>query len=746
MTLYRKALLIGSAVFFSLIAIQYFITQNILLDSFATLEGERTESNVQRAANALSNELSSLAITTNDWSSWDDTYNFIEDANEEYIESNLVNGTFINLRLNLIMYFHSSGKVVFARAFDFRQEEESPVPEKLLSLSPSDPLLAHPDEESSIRGIILLPQAPMLIASEPILTSKDEGPIRGTLLMGRYLDAAEIEALAEQIQLSLTIRPFTDPQMPADFQIARSSISVDKPIFIRPLNEESIAGYTPLEDVYGEPSLILRIDSPRDIYQQGQATIAYLLLAIMASAVIFGAVAILLMERVVISRLVGLSKSVASIGKAGHPSGRVSVTGKDELTALGDKINEMLAALESAQKKLGESEKRYRLLAEHAADVIWTVDLSLNSTYISPSVKNLLGYRPEEAIAMKIEEIFAPASLGLIMKTFAEEMEIEKTPHKDLSRSRVLEVELIRKDGARVPTEINLSFVRDAKGQPTEILAIARDITERKRMEMKLQEKNEELDAQNEELLAQQQELQEKSRELEAANQAKSQFVASISHELRTPLNAIIGFSELMFDGVPGDINEEQKQCLNDIMNSGRHLLNIINDILDLSKVEARKIEIKLENLNLAEIVLDAVQTVRPLLDENRHRLTLDIEEGLPQVVADKSRLKQIIHNLLSNAIKVTAPGGNLAVAAKKDSGFCQVSVIDNGVGIKKEDQERVFEPFTRVDTSPERRGTGLGLSVAKQLVEIMGGKIWVESEYGKGSKFTFTIPVAENV
>jgi signal transduction histidine kinase len=241
------------------------------------------------------------------------------------------------------------------------------------------------------------------------------------------------------------------------------------------------------------------------------------------------------------------------------------------------------------------------------------------------------------------------------------------------------------------------------------------------------------------------QELLNKTEELEAANKAKADFLATMSHELRTPLNAIIGFSELMLDGALGRINEEQKECINDIFTSGQHLLNLINAVLDLTKVEAKKLELGLERLDIAEIISNSVQIVTPLLNKYNHNLNIGIEKHFPEVLVDRQRVMQILLNLLGNAIKFTEPGGQLGIEVIRKDNFCQISVSDNGSGIKKEYQDRMFEVFFQGEPlqNRTREGTGLGLALTKKLVEVLGGKIWFESEYGKGSKFTFTVPFA---
>ena len=281
------------------------------------------------------------------------------------------------------------------------------------------------------------------------------------------------------------------------------------------------------------------------------------------------------------------------------------------------------------------------------------------------------------------------------------------------------------------------------------------DITEKKRIEEQIQMTNKQLDEQNEklhiqaeQLLQQQQELVEKNREIERANQMKSEFLASMSHELRTPLNAVIGFSELMLDGITGDINDEQQECLNDILSSGQHLLELINDVLDLSKVEVGKMEFRPVDLDISDVINEAVQTVKSLMDQKEHTVNIRVEEGIGQIYADKSRLRQVLLNLLSNATKFTHQGGAIDVTAETKDGMCLIGVKDNGIGITKEDQEKIFEVFTQAETIQDEtpKGTGLGLTLTRQFLMAMNGEIWVKSEYGKGSTFFFTIPFVKSV
>jgi signal transduction histidine kinase len=245
------------------------------------------------------------------------------------------------------------------------------------------------------------------------------------------------------------------------------------------------------------------------------------------------------------------------------------------------------------------------------------------------------------------------------------------------------------------------------------------------------------------ELQARNREIEDKGRQLEVASQHKSEFLANMSHELRTPLNAIIGFSEVLSEKMFGELNEKQEEYLKDIYTSGNHLLSLINDILDLSKIEAGRMELELSDFHMPTALDSALTLVRERAARRSIALHLSVDERLGQIQADERKVRQVVLNLLSNAIKFTPEGGRIEVGAVPKDGLVEVSVSDTGVGIAPEDHEAVFEEFRQVGTADKKvEGTGLGLTLCRKFVELHGGRIWVKSEIGVGSTFTFTLPV----
>ena len=731
MTLRRKTLLIIAGTFYGVIILLFFISRNILLGSYAELEEQSTHRDLERVLASYSYELSNLKTTTADWSAWDDTYAFVADRNEDYIRSNLTDSTFTELGLHLMLYIDSSGQIVFGKAFDLKDEEQVPLPPSIPKyLAEHDFLVTHRDTESSYTGAIVLPEGPMIISSQPILTSEDVGPIRGTLIMGRYLDAAKVNELAEMTLLSISIDKYNDPRVPPDFSVARSSLSTVSPVFVQPLSERSIAGYTLIKDIGGHPALILRVDAPRDIYHQGQSAISYLILTIVGVSLAFGVVTILLLEKQVLSRLFYLSRSVSDIGTSGKLSARVSVAGSDELSRLGATINGMLAALEQSETELRDSEEHYRLLAEHATDVIYVMDVNLKFTYVSPSVTRLTGHSVEEAVAQSLDQVLTPASFNHAMDVFAEEATRESEAIKDLTRSRTLELEVKRKDGSTVWVEATMTALRDAADNVVGILGGARDITERKKAEAKLQE-----------LYTEEKTLRQ---DLEAEINKRVEFTRALVHELKTPITPVLASSELMLE----EIKEGGPlwDLAQNISQGAYNLNQRIDELLDLARGEVGMLHLNPEPVDSGQLLRSIVDSVRPLARKNGHSLNAELPPSLPVIRADEDRLRQVVLNLLNNAFKFTPAGGSITVRARKSEGHLIVEVQDTGRGISQAEQGKLFEPYQQVERERTRlSGLGLGLSLSKKLVELHGGQIWVQSEKGKGSTFSFSIPLNVN-
>jgi len=237
-------------------------------------------------------------------------------------------------------------------------------------------------------------------------------------------------------------------------------------------------------------------------------------------------------------------------------------------------------------------------------------------------------------------------------------------------------------------------------------------------------------------------EIQDKSQQLEIASRHKSEFLANMSHELRTPLNAIIGFSEVLLQGIFGDVNEKQREYLADVLGSGQHLLSLINDILDLSKIEAGRMDLELTTFAIREALESGLTIVRERAARNGIKLSAVVASDVGTIEADERKVKQILYNLLSNAVKFTPDGGRVDVSVRADNGDVRVEVRDTGIGVAAEDQDRIFEEFRQVGRERSREGTGLGLTLTKRFIELHGGRIWLESSPGKGSTFAFTLPV----
>ncbi len=401
--------------------------------------------------------------------------------------------------------------------------------------------------------------------------------------------------------------------------------------------------------------------------------------------------------------------------------------------AMEQQVHELIRQEQDARTEM-QSERRFRELLDAAPDAIIEVDQEGRIVLLNRVTEKLFGYRREELLGHPVEVLIPEA----LRPAHVHHRSHYWSHPQTRTMGSGLALEGRRRDGTRFPVEISLSPVNSEEG--FRVTAIIRDITDRKHAEDRIRAIQEKY---TRALSATNRELEARNQEVERANRLKSEFLASMSHELRTPLHTIIGFSELLSEELEGPLNDKQKRFVEHIHKDSLHLLELINDVLDLSKIEAGRLELRRE-------VFDAGMAIEEVLASIRGRgegkvLFFETEIAVTgAILADRLRFKQVLLNLLSNAVKFTPEGGRIGVHARMRDGFFEITVSDTGIGIPKDEHETVFDKFYQVGNTTKgvREGTGLGLAITRKLVEEHGGRIWVESEPGRGSRFTFTIPV----
>ncbi|MHA1697246.1 MAG: PAS domain S-box protein [Promethearchaeota archaeon] len=392
------------------------------------------------------------------------------------------------------------------------------------------------------------------------------------------------------------------------------------------------------------------------------------------------------------------------------------------------------------EQKLRNSERKYRSVLENIQDAYYEVDLNGNIVFFNYALCGITGYLKNELIGMNYREFVIEDSEAQNLYTVFNEVYRTKANKKNI------EFELLKKDGKRIFVEASIYLKYDDDRNIIGFCGFLRDITERKKSERLKERYARQLE----------QEVQYRTRELQEAldqqkkyldqiikaSQFKSEFMATMSHELRTPLNAIIGFSELLLEGLYGDLNKDQFGFINDIHDSAEHLLEMINRILDISKIEAGKVQLNIQPIIFNDILKHVEATIKPLYTKkNLEFKKVGLDE--PKLIeADPIRLKEILLNLLSNAIKYTEEG-SITLTLKEKETYIEISVSDTGIGIDSKDYDKVFKEFERIESHMAQKveGTGLGLPLTKRLVELHGGEIFFSSELGHGTTFTFTIP-----
>ena len=476
MSLRTRTLLTIGLVTAALTAILGLLFSQTLLRAFAEAEVRDTERDVHHARMFLTDELRAMDVLNHDWASWDDTYAFIEDANPAYIRANLTDATFQNTHLNLMLFVHTSGRVVWAGAYDLEASREVPVPQGVYDALG---LLARPTEEGQ-RGLLLLPEGVLLVTARPILTFEDQGPARGAVVFGRYLNSDIQARISAHLDLSVTAHRADRPQdWPDDLRAAYPSLSPEAPVLARPLDDARIAGYGLMTDLYGRPALILRTEGPRDIVARGRMALQYLVVTTAALGLLVTLAAVLQIDRSVLACLAALRADVRAVGAEGELRRRVAVRGRDELADLARAFNETLDALEAARREREEQEAQLRRLAENSPDVIYRLILSpFRPLYVSPAVTSLLGYPPEE--------FYKDRDLPYRLIHPDDHALLQAALRLDIPPEQPLVLRWVSRSGQVVWAEHRHFVVYDEAGRAVAVEGIARDITAQKQAEEEL--------------------------------------------------------------------------------------------------------------------------------------------------------------------------------------------------------------------------------------------------------------------
>jgi PAS domain S-box-containing protein len=440
------------------------------------------------------------------------------------------------------------------------------------------------------------------------------------------------------------------------------------------------------------------------------------------------------LKRYVLRPLNQFTDETRYIAQTSNLERRIDIRTKDEIGQLAKAYNEMLSTLGRAEADLRRSEKQYRDIFDNA--VMGIFQSTPEGTYrsVNPALARIFGYRTPEELMADIRDIRSqvyahPEDRTKVTKRFEEGEGIVKG----------FEVEYKRRDGSRFWMSLSGKAIRDEQGRVLYYEGTIEDISARKLAEKELAKYRDHL----EELVrARTADLEIAREKAESADRLKSAFLATMSHELRTPLNSIIGFTGIILQGIVGPLNDEQKKQLSMVRGSAQHLLSLINDVLDISKIEAGQLQIAREPFDLHSVVEKTVESARPLAVKKGLDLTCTVSAEIETITGDRRRVEQILLNLISNAVKFTEKG-SVKIACRPEGDAITVSVMDTGIGIKTEDLGTLFQAFRQIDSGMTRKyeGTGLGLSISKRLVELMGGQIRVASVWGEGSTFSFSLP-----
>ncbi len=681
MRLREKTLIIIVVIFAILILIEFAFSNLIVMNSYYSLERQDTLQKVYQADGAFDKELQSIDVLLSDWAVGNDTYRFMAFPSPNYIEQNMRDEAFISRNLDLLLMADPSGDITYSKAIDLKNRTVLPLWESVRSnVYNGSPLLLRSDNESK-SGVLMLPEGPMLVVAQPILDGNKQGPTRGTMIIGRFIDPEWSGKLSETTRLDLTVYPYNGPGLPADLQVVRNMSGPEYPNLTLPLNDDYIGGYRVIDDVYGEPALIMKVLATRPIYQNGKNTIAYIILSTLAVGVVIAALAIVLLEKIVLSRLSYLDRAVMTISTSNDLSARVAVAGKDELSSLSKAINNMLSSLDQSNHRLHETENRYHAIVEDQSELICRFRPDNTVVFANDAYRRYFGTEgspvPGKSFIQSLPPVTRQGAEELLQSLNASEP------------ARILEC-LFDVNGMPRWLQWNIRAIFDRQGQVAEFQAVGRDITE----------------------------LIRNQEQIRASLKEKDALLKEIHHRVKNNLQIISSILSLQEARV---IDKASKEMLLDSRNRIKTMALIHEKLygsFDLSRV------------NFSEYVRSLMGHILSTYGSSNDRISMRIDvEDISLNIDTAIPLGLIVNELVTNCFKHAFPGtmsGEIFVELHRSGeGRYMLVVGDTGVGIP-------------ADFDVEHT-TSLGLQLVNALVQQIDSEVTIVREKGTVFRIAFS-------
>lgn len=698
-------------------ALLYALISSMLFQGVSDLEEQEARREARIVERVLDQDMEQIVKEARYYAQWDRTYDFAESREIEQHPSLTQQAMTENFG-DAMVFYDTDGKPFFSVT-------ENDAVQGLIDQHLDEIIEPGSDLVSTQRlaGRLSTKHGPFLVAVEPIVPTHQHAEPRGSIVVLQRIDGMALDQIAAQMPGSSIAVFNADYADNADDIKAAELVKKMDPAstYIDYASEDAITTYSVLNDALGNPTLTLKITSPRRIYEQNKSVQQSVIFTFLAFGVVFGLLAVWLIDRFVLQRLTVLSEQVDEVRTSEQADARVEVEGTDELSSLAQNINRLLDSVNQSKGEIAAQEARWRSLVESAPDDIFILERDGKIKFAN---HNTCGYQPSEIIGTNFIELLPEASQYVAKRAFEQAW--------DTAIPVDFEHEMLHRDRSRIWSASRISPIQ-RDGKTVGLIQITTDVTEQKQAEL---------------------ELRTAKQEAERANQLKTQFLANMSHDIRTPMTAIMGSAELLASDTKDQ--DHLHQNLSILKSSGQHLMQLIDDILDLAKVEAGELSIRRDKVAIAELVQDVCRNMRTLAVQKSLSLDVHFLSQVPrQIQSDEKRLKQILTNLISNAIKFTKEGGvSVDVSVDDDDWghpkWLNISVKDTGIGIEQEDLEDIFNNFGQPNKQRDRRdansGSGMGLAISKRLSQLLDSKITVVSTPGEGSTFTLKINLQPQV